>query len=110
MASSFLYDRLRDLVRSGLVERTDDDQYVLSELGTALGLALKPLDSWAEMWAASLPEVPRYVQVFSTKPKHENAPNLSFIGSVRSSGATAIGRRRWYREGAPNAVADRPPT
>ena len=59
MSSSVLYDRLRDLVRSGLVERTEDDQYVLSELGTALGLALKPLDSWAEIWAASLPDMPR---------------------------------------------------
>lgn len=54
MSSSVLYDRLRDLGASGLVERTLDDQYVLSELGAALGSALKPLDTWAESWAASL--------------------------------------------------------
>lgn len=59
ISSSVLYDRLRDLGTSGLVERTDDEQYVLSELGTALGLALQSLDSWAEAWAASLHEVPR---------------------------------------------------
>jgi DNA-binding HxlR family transcriptional regulator len=58
MSSSVLYDRLRDLRRSGLVQRTDDDQYVLSEVGAALGMALRSLDSWAEVWAASLHEVP----------------------------------------------------
>lgn len=54
MSSSVLYDRLRDLRASGLVDRTDDDEYVLSTLGASLGSALKPLDTWAESWAASL--------------------------------------------------------
>ncbi len=54
MSSSVLYDRLRDLAASGLVERTPDDHYVLSELGTTLGSALKPLDNWAQSWATSL--------------------------------------------------------
>jgi DNA-binding HxlR family transcriptional regulator len=54
MSSSVLYDRLKDLATSELVERTHDDQYVLSELGAALGYALKPLDTWAQSWAASL--------------------------------------------------------
>lgn len=58
MSSSVLYDRLRDLAASGLVERTEDDQYVLSELGASLGSALKPLDAWATTWAASLPLMP----------------------------------------------------
>jgi DNA-binding HxlR family transcriptional regulator len=58
MSSSVLYDRLRDLAASGLVERTNDDQYALSELGARLGSALKPLDAWAESWAASLPQMP----------------------------------------------------
>jgi DNA-binding HxlR family transcriptional regulator len=58
MSSSVLYDRLRDLAASGLVERTHDDRYVLTELGTGLGSALKPLDSWAESWAASLQHTP----------------------------------------------------
>jgi DNA-binding HxlR family transcriptional regulator len=54
MSSSVLYDRLRDLTSSGLVERTTADDYVLSELGTALGAALRPLDAWSESWAESL--------------------------------------------------------
>jgi len=54
MSSSVLYDRLRDLAASGLVERTGDDQYTLSDLGAELGSALKPLDVWAESWAKSL--------------------------------------------------------
>ena len=58
MSSSVLYSRLRDLAASGLVERTHDDQYVLSELGTGLGSALKSLDAWAESWAASLRQTP----------------------------------------------------
>jgi len=55
MSSSVLYDRLRDLVAAGLVEQTQDDQYVLTEPGARLGAALKPLDAWAQSWAASLP-------------------------------------------------------
>ena len=53
MSSSVLYDRLRDLEASGLVEQTDDNAYVLSELGAALGSALNPLDAWAKTWAAA---------------------------------------------------------
>jgi DNA-binding HxlR family transcriptional regulator len=41
-------------VAAGLVEQTHDGQYVLTELGAGLGSALKPLDAWAESWAASL--------------------------------------------------------
>jgi DNA-binding HxlR family transcriptional regulator len=58
MSSSVLYDRLRDFSASGLVERTNDDQYVLSELGAALGSALKPLDTWAKSWASSMHQTP----------------------------------------------------
>jgi DNA-binding HxlR family transcriptional regulator len=54
MSSSVLYDRLRELGAAGLIARTEDDEYVLSEVGAALGSALKPLDAWAERWAASL--------------------------------------------------------
>ncbi len=54
MSSSVLYDRLRDLSESGLIERTHGDQYVLSDLGMALGSALKPLENWATSWAKSL--------------------------------------------------------
>lgn len=59
MSSSVLYDRLRELGESGLVERTPDDQYVLSEVGRALGSALKPLDGWAKSWATSLRKTAR---------------------------------------------------
>ena len=54
MSSSVLYDRLRELTAAELVERTDEDKYALSELGAALGSALRPLDAWAQDWAASL--------------------------------------------------------
>ena len=37
MSSSVLYDRLRDLGASGLVGRTNKDEYVLSELGRRAG-------------------------------------------------------------------------
>lgn len=54
MSSSVLYDRLRDLDASGLVERTSDDRYVLSRMGASLGAALEPLNAWAGSWATSL--------------------------------------------------------
>jgi DNA-binding HxlR family transcriptional regulator len=54
MSSSVLYDRLHELGASGLVARTEDDEYVLSETGASLGVALRPLGAWAETWAASL--------------------------------------------------------
>jgi DNA-binding HxlR family transcriptional regulator len=53
MSSSVLYDRLRDLSESGLVDRTSSDDYILRDMGAALGSALRPLDTWAERWAAS---------------------------------------------------------
>ncbi len=54
MSSSVLYDRLRELGASGLIARTAGDEYVLSEVGAALGSALQPLDAWAGTWASSL--------------------------------------------------------
>jgi DNA-binding HxlR family transcriptional regulator len=56
MSSSVLYDRLRELMASGLVARRDEE-YVLSDVGASLGSALKPLDAWAETWSASLPSL-----------------------------------------------------
>jgi len=58
MSSSVLYDRLRDLGAAGLIDRTRQDEYVLTDVGAALGSALKPLDRWADSWAASLDHVP----------------------------------------------------
>ena len=59
MSSSVLYDRLRDLGAAGLVDRTGEEEYVLTDVGAALGTALKPLDTWADSWAASLHHPPR---------------------------------------------------
>jgi DNA-binding HxlR family transcriptional regulator len=58
MSSSVLYDRLHELGASGLVARTEDDEYVLSDLGTTLGRALKPLDVWARTWASAPERTP----------------------------------------------------
>jgi DNA-binding HxlR family transcriptional regulator len=54
MSSSVLYDRLRDLQASGLIERTSGDEYALSRVGASLGTALKPLIAWSETWAQAL--------------------------------------------------------
>ena len=54
MSTSVLYDRLRELGDAGLLSRTDRDGYALSALGAALGLALQPLDEWADDWASAL--------------------------------------------------------
>jgi DNA-binding HxlR family transcriptional regulator len=53
MSSSVLYERLRELTDAGLVARDDSGGYRLSGLGTSLGSALQPLDSWARTWAAA---------------------------------------------------------
>jgi DNA-binding HxlR family transcriptional regulator len=54
MSSSVLYDRLRDLQASGLIERTSGDEYALSRVGASLGIALEPLLAWSETWAQAL--------------------------------------------------------
>jgi DNA-binding HxlR family transcriptional regulator len=59
MSSSVLYERLRELGASGLIARTQEDEYLLSDRGAALGSALEPLDAWAQRWAASLEETER---------------------------------------------------
>jgi DNA-binding HxlR family transcriptional regulator len=59
MSSSVLYDRLHELGGAGLIARTEADEYVLSDTGASLGTALKPLGTWAETWAASLPSAER---------------------------------------------------
>jgi DNA-binding HxlR family transcriptional regulator len=55
MSSSVMYDRLRELVGAGVVERHDDAGYRLTPLGAALGEALEPLDAWAHAWQRALP-------------------------------------------------------
>lgn len=51
MSSSVLYERLGELGNAGLVARTEDGSYALTEHGDALSDALDPLDSWAHAWA-----------------------------------------------------------
>ena len=53
MSSSVLYERLAELQTAGLVNRQDDSAYALSDLGRQLGVALRPLQTWAERWATS---------------------------------------------------------
>lgn len=53
MSSSVLYERLRELSESALVSQDDNDEYVLTEHGRALGKALQPLDAWAQRWSDS---------------------------------------------------------
>ena len=50
LSSSVMYERLRELLDAGLVGR-DAEQWVLTELGADLGVALAPLDDWARRWA-----------------------------------------------------------
>jgi DNA-binding HxlR family transcriptional regulator len=54
MSSSVLYERLRELTGAGLVAKGDAGAYLLTDLGTSLGAALKPLDTWARRWADAL--------------------------------------------------------
>jgi DNA-binding HxlR family transcriptional regulator len=51
MSSSVLYERLGELTAAGLVARTEDGGYTLTDLGASLGDALSPLDAWAREWA-----------------------------------------------------------
>ncbi len=51
MSSSVLYERLDELTTAGLVTRSEDGSYALTDLGTSLGDALTPLDTWARAWA-----------------------------------------------------------
>lgn len=51
MSSSVLYERLGELTATGLVTRTEDGSYALTDIGHALGEALGPLDAWARAWA-----------------------------------------------------------
>ena len=51
MSSSVFYERLGELTTAGLVARTDDGGYALTDLGSSLGEALAPLDAWARRWA-----------------------------------------------------------
>jgi DNA-binding HxlR family transcriptional regulator len=51
ISSSVLYDRLRELLAAGLIERDEHGSYRLTALGNELRAALDPLDAWATRWA-----------------------------------------------------------
>lgn len=52
MSSSVLAARLQQLVVAGVVEAEADGDYRLTALGEELAPALRPLQAWAERWAA----------------------------------------------------------
>jgi DNA-binding HxlR family transcriptional regulator len=51
MSPSVLYQRLGELTAAGLVIQDDEDRYLLTKLGQALGAAIEPLDQWSRAWA-----------------------------------------------------------
>jgi DNA-binding HxlR family transcriptional regulator len=59
LSSSVFYDRVRELVEAGVIEKDEHGAYRLTRLGTELGAALAPLDAWARRWAAEADEPER---------------------------------------------------
>ena len=59
MSSSVLYERLEELTDAGLLARDESGAYQLTDLGAALGPALRSLDSWATRWSDALQETGR---------------------------------------------------
>jgi DNA-binding HxlR family transcriptional regulator len=51
MSSSVLYQRLRELSAAGLIDRSSDDRYTLTPVGSSLSTAIAPLGAWAQAWA-----------------------------------------------------------
>ncbi|GGQ04913.1 DNA-binding HxlR family transcriptional regulator [Actinomadura coerulea] len=58
MSSSVLRQRLLELIDAGLVRRTPENLYALTELGRDAREALRPLSRWSDRWAAALDEGP----------------------------------------------------
>lgn len=52
MSSSVLYQRLSELLDSGLVSKNGAGDYCLTKLGSELGVALAPLIDWSRDWEA----------------------------------------------------------
>lgn len=51
MSSSVLYERLNELVDSGLITQNESRDYELTPIGRQLGQAIEPLDRWAVRWS-----------------------------------------------------------
>ena len=54
MSSSVLYQRLGELSDAGLIDKTTDGAYRLTDVGIALRAALASLDQWSNDWATTL--------------------------------------------------------
>ncbi len=54
MSSSVLYSRLEELRATGLIEQDPEGAYRLTPRGRQLGVALEPLQDWAQRWAHDL--------------------------------------------------------
>lgn len=55
MSSSVLSARLAELTAAGLVAKDDDERHALTAIGGDLGVAIEPLTTWADTWAAARP-------------------------------------------------------
>jgi DNA-binding HxlR family transcriptional regulator len=53
MSPSVMYQRLAELISAELVAQDPDSRYRLTPLGASLSSAIKPLDRWAQEWAAT---------------------------------------------------------
>lgn len=51
MSSSVMYQRLGELVDSGLITKDVSGDYTLTPIGAGVNKALRPLDAWANEWA-----------------------------------------------------------
>src|SRR3974390_2496587 len=54
MSPSVLYTRLGELNDAGLLPQLGDQRYESTDIGRALGDALKPLDDWSCQWAVRM--------------------------------------------------------
>ncbi|GIH29595.1 HxlR family transcriptional regulator [Acrocarpospora phusangensis] len=54
MSPTLLSRRLRELVRAGVAERTDDKRYVLTPAGKELGPIVDALGAWGTRWVPEL--------------------------------------------------------
>lgn len=55
VSSSVLNDRLRELREAGAIERDSERGFALTAEGRKLLEAYRPLDTWAQRWAARSP-------------------------------------------------------
>lgn len=85
MSSSVLYQRLRELIETGLVYQNEQDAYALTALGAELGTALLPLQGWAQRWSDSLD-----LSEGSTKGA---SPGVEQLRKAQGGGETTSGPR-----------------